>query len=76
MKTKSNSTGTTYFTLTLLFLAATVFMGYSQEEPSEKGLKDYYKDHFPVGVAVSPRALEGESAELILKHLLKSMMPF
>lgn len=32
---------------------------------SEKGLKDYYADYFPIGVAVSPRSLEGESAELI-----------
>ncbi|MEE2770597.1 MAG: endo-1,4-beta-xylanase [Bacteroidota bacterium] len=32
---------------------------------SEKGLKDYYADYFPIGVAVSPRSLEGESAEFI-----------
>lgn len=35
---------------------------------SEKGLKDYYKNYFPVGVAVSPRSLNGPEAELIRTH--------
>jgi endo-1,4-beta-xylanase len=35
---------------------------------SLKGLKDFYKDYFPVGVAVDPRNLEGDVAELIKKH--------
>lgn len=30
-----------------------------------KGLKDYYKDYFPIGVAVSPRALKTDEASLI-----------
>ncbi|WP_153797415.1 endo-1,4-beta-xylanase [Foetidibacter luteolus] len=36
---------------------------------STKGLKDYYETYFPIGVAVSPRALSmpGESA-LVLQH--------
>lgn len=34
----------------------------------EKGLKDYYENYFPVGVAVSPRSLEGEEADLIRTH--------
>jgi endo-1,4-beta-xylanase len=33
-----------------------------------KGLKDYYKKLFPIGVAVSPRSLEGPTAKLILKN--------
>jgi endo-1,4-beta-xylanase len=33
-----------------------------------KGLKDYYKDYFPVGVAVSPQALKTDEAALILRH--------
>jgi endo-1,4-beta-xylanase len=32
------------------------------------GLKDYYKDFFPVGVAVSPTSLTGSQSALILKH--------
>lgn len=37
-------------------------------EDSLKGLKDFYKDYFPVGVAVSPRSLQGEQGEFIKKH--------
>jgi endo-1,4-beta-xylanase len=33
-----------------------------------KGLKDYYQNYFTIGVAVSPRALKTDEAELILKH--------
>ena len=35
---------------------------------SLKGLKDYYKDYFPIGVAVSPYSLTGAQSSLILKH--------
>ena len=35
---------------------------------SLKGLKDFYKDYFPIGVAVSPRSLEGETGEFIKKN--------
>lgn len=38
------------------------------------GLSTYYKDYFPVGVAVSPGALSGEQAELI-KRNFNSMTP-
>lgn len=38
---------------------------------TEKGLKDFYAAYFPVGVAVSPRALKAESeANLIKKHFI------
>ena len=33
-----------------------------------KGLKDYYKDFFPIGVAVAPGSLTGPQSDLILKH--------
>lgn len=33
--------------------------------PPEKGLKDYYKDYFPIGAAVAPRNLTGPEADLI-----------
>lgn len=33
-----------------------------------KGLKDYYKNYFPIGVAVSPRALKTDEAQLILQQ--------
>lgn len=39
-----------------------------------KGLKDYYKDYFPVGVAVAPRHLSGPEAEFI-KQQFNSLTP-
>jgi endo-1,4-beta-xylanase len=38
------------------------------QEEDTKGLKDYYKDYFSVGVAVSPQVLKGPEAALIKKH--------
>ncbi len=35
---------------------------------NHKGLKDYYKDFFPIGVAVGPKNLAGEEAQLILQQ--------
>ena len=35
---------------------------------SIKGLKDYYKDYFTIGAAVSPFSLTGAQADLIKKH--------
>ena len=35
---------------------------------STKGLKDYYKDYFLVGSAVTPRSLHGEDSALIVTH--------
>lgn len=34
----------------------------------EKGLKDYYKDYFAIGVAVTPRDLRSEESKLILQQ--------
>jgi endo-1,4-beta-xylanase len=41
---------------------------------STKGLKDFFRNDFTVGVAVSPRALKTDEATLILKHF-GSMTP-
>lgn len=38
------------------------------ENEKEMGLKDFYENYFPIGVAVSPRSLSGDEAELIRKH--------
>jgi len=35
---------------------------------STQGLKDYYASFFPIGVAVSPRALKTNEASLVLQH--------
>jgi endo-1,4-beta-xylanase len=44
------------------------------KEDAGKGLKDYYQSYFPMGVAVSPRALDGPEADLIRTHFI-SMTP-
>jgi endo-1,4-beta-xylanase len=65
------------FILTTLY--ACVFAGHAQSPSAAanenkvssttvKGLKDYYKDYFPIGVAVSPRALKTDEAQLILEQ--------
>ncbi len=41
---------------------------------ANKGLKDYYRDYFTVGVAVSPQALRTEEATLIVQQF-NSMTP-
>jgi len=40
----------------------------ANEADTLKGLKDFYKDYFPIGVAVAPNSLEGAQAELIKEH--------
>ncbi|WP_233254038.1 endo-1,4-beta-xylanase [Hymenobacter sedentarius] len=46
----------------------------SQAPAPQKGLKDYYKDYFPIGVAVSPQGLKGAEGELI-KQQFNSITP-
>ena len=50
----------------LTTLCACVLAGHAQPPSAAKGLKDYYKDYFTIGVAVSPRALKTDEAQLIL----------
>lgn len=42
---------------------------------TEKGLKDYYKDYFPIGVAVSPRALLNPDESKLILQQFNSMTP-
>jgi endo-1,4-beta-xylanase len=53
--------------LFLLLIALSSFQEPTGQKPV-KGLKDYYKPYFPIGVAVSGRSLQGEEAQFILKH--------
>lgn len=46
----------------------------SQAQKVQKGLKDYYKNYFPIGVAVGPHALKTDEAALILQQF-NSMTP-
>ena len=40
----------------------------SPSTKKEKGLKDYYKEYFPIGAAVTPRSLHGEDSVLIVNQ--------
>jgi len=51
------------FALLFIFLPACPDNGLAQ-----KGLKDYYKDYFPIGASVTPRSLSGPDADLILRQ--------
>ena len=60
-------------TRTGLYLALVFLTGYSTklaaQAPGEKGLKDYYKNYFPIGVAVSPQSIKNkEQADFILSQ--------
>lgn len=54
-----------------LFCFVTVI---SAQSADRKGLKNYYKNYFPIGVAVSPRALQTDEAGLIVEQF-NSMTP-
>jgi endo-1,4-beta-xylanase len=53
----------------LLFVSCSSRQRTTQPKLSKaKGLKEYYKDYFPVGVAVAPRSLHGADSALIVNH--------
>jgi endo-1,4-beta-xylanase len=53
----------------IVLLSAVIFCGTTQAQTeTEKGLKDYFKGYFTMGVAVTPRNLKGDEAKLILQH--------
>src|ERR1044071_243460 len=53
----------TLFACLTLVLSATLFA-----QNATKGLKEYYADYFPIGVAVSLRSLSGPDAQLITQQ--------
>lgn len=58
--------------LTAIVLSSAYVNPLLTEQPlrpaAEKGLKDYYKNYFPIGVAVGPRNLTGPEAEFIIQQ--------
>src|SRR5687768_16023593 len=50
-----------------LFLVPLAALSQDTADPN-KGLKDFYKPYFPMGVAIRPQSVSGAEAELILKH--------
>lgn len=51
----------------LLFSLLPVGLHAQQKKANGKGLKDYYRNYFPIGVAVTPQLLQ-DPAKLILTH--------
>ena len=58
----------------IVIIAAWCLNLFINTQAQEKGLKDYFKNDFAIGVAVSPRALKTDEAQLILKEF-NSMTP-
>lgn len=52
----------------LLLLPLSIRAQKKENADSVKGLKDHYRGYFPIGVAISPQAVRGPEANLILKH--------
>jgi endo-1,4-beta-xylanase len=52
----------------LLLIAFIAFATVDVHAQVNKGLKDYYKDYFTIGVAISPRALKTDEARLIVEQ--------
>ncbi len=52
----------------LVLLACSVSKFTNAQTFSSAGLKDYYKEYFPIGVSVMPSNLKGDEAELILQQ--------
>lgn len=63
----------------MLVLAAFAFNNTAaqlqQTIDSSKGLKDYYKNYFAIGVAVSPQALKKEDESKLIIHQFNSITP-
>ena len=78
MKTKPTFTKTLITCISVIALAALIMQVNSScktgvykanmKVDSTKGLKDFYKDYFLIGVAVGPNNLQGDEGELIKKH--------
>ena len=47
----------------------------SHQKVLEKGLKDYYKNYFPIGVAVSPQLFDDTSSAALITTHFSSMTP-
>lgn len=52
----------------LLITIVLIFQMLAGAAQRSKGLKDFYRDYFPIGVAVSPRALQTDEAGLIVQQ--------
>jgi len=58
-----------------LMLPLTVIVNANAQTGPSKGLKDYYKDYFPVGVAVSARDLKDPAEAALILSQFNSLTP-
>ncbi|MDO7876714.1 endo-1,4-beta-xylanase [Hymenobacter sp. ASUV-10] len=56
-------------------LFAALIVGGSQPVAVDKGLKDYYQAYFPIGVAVSPQALQDPAESALIRQQFNSLTP-
>jgi endo-1,4-beta-xylanase len=78
MKKRLSSTRTLILSISVFALSAAIMLlssfggngskNAAGEQDSYKGLKDYYKDYFAIGVAVGPNTILGEQGELVKKN--------
>ena len=78
MKKKPFITRTPIIFISMFTIAAVIILlcssgrygitGNEYKQDSLKGLKDYYKNYFLIGVAIGPNNLQGEQAEVIKRH--------
>jgi endo-1,4-beta-xylanase len=47
----------------------------AQQTPAVKGLKDYYKNYFPIGVAVSPQSIKNKETVNFILSQFNSLTP-
>lgn len=64
-------------TVRITFLAFLLALIGCSDQPTKEitGLKDHYADYFPIGVAVSPRALRDSSQAELIRQQFISMTP-
>lgn len=58
-----------------VFLAFSILLSMPASAQQVKGLKDYYKNYFPVGVAVSPYSLKDPAQRALILQQFNSLTP-
>jgi endo-1,4-beta-xylanase len=59
----------------LMILLGLVSFYCANAQQQGKGLKDYYRDYFPIGVAVSPRSLRDSAERQLIINQFNSLTP-
>jgi len=68
MRNKINTLSRVLLTALLFFIHHLPYAQAVSKKEKDKGLKDYYSNYFPMGVAVAPGNLSGDEAALILRE--------